>query len=108
MTGRWLSVLDLKLWRDVWSMRGQALAIALVIAGGVSVHLVMAGMGSLDETRSAYYERYRFADIWRPRCGRPMRCWTIFAGSTGWRPPSRASCPRSCSTFQTWPNRPAA
>ena len=41
MTGRWLSVLDLKLWRDVWSMRGQALAIALVIAGGVSVHLVI-------------------------------------------------------------------
>ncbi|MBL4539439.1 MAG: ABC transporter permease, partial [Oceanicaulis sp.] len=72
MTGRWLSVLDLKLWRDVWSMRGQALAIALVIAGGVSVHLVMAGMlGSLDETRSAYYERYRFADIWAPAVRAP-------------------------------------
>ncbi|WP_273145811.1 ABC transporter permease [Oceanicaulis alexandrii] len=72
MTRRWLSVLDLKLWRDVWSMRGQALAIALVIAGGVSVHLVMAGMlGSLDETRSAYYERYRFADIWAPAVRAP-------------------------------------
>jgi putative ABC transport system permease protein len=72
VTGRWLSVLDLKLWRDVWSMRGQALAIALVIAGGVSVHLVMAGMlGSLDETRSAYYERYRFADIWAPAVRAP-------------------------------------
>jgi putative ABC transport system permease protein len=72
VTRRWLSVLDLKLWRDFWSMRGQALAIALVIAGGVSVHLVMAGMlGSLDETRSAYYERYRFADIWAPAVRAP-------------------------------------
>src|SRR5690606_35222072 len=42
-------------------------AIAFVIAGGVSVHLVAAGLlSSLEETRRAYYERYRFADIWAP------------------------------------------
>lgn len=72
MKPRWLSVLDLKLLRDAWSMRGQGLAIALVIAGGVAVHLVMAGMlGSLDATRAAYYERYRFADIWAPAVRAP-------------------------------------
>jgi putative ABC transport system permease protein len=48
-------------------MKGQALAIAFVIAGGVSVHLVAEGMlASLGETRRAYYERYRFADVWAP------------------------------------------
>src|SRR5690606_38047467 len=48
-------------------MRGQALAIAFVIAGGVSVYLVAAGLlSSLQETRRAYYERYRFADVWAP------------------------------------------
>ena len=67
---RWLSlfsVLDRKLARDLWGMKGQALAIALVIAGGVAVQLVAEGMlSSLGETRRAYYERYRFADVWAP------------------------------------------
>jgi putative ABC transport system permease protein len=62
-----LSALDRKLLRDLRAMKGQALAIAFVIAGGVSVHLVAAGMlSSLEETRRAYYDRYRFADIWAP------------------------------------------
>ncbi|MCI0516946.1 MAG: FtsX-like permease family protein, partial [Woeseiaceae bacterium] len=62
-----ISALDRKLLRDLWAMKGQAIAIAFVIAGGVSVYLVAAGMlTSLEETRRAYYERYRFADIWAP------------------------------------------
>lgn len=62
-----LSALDRKLLRDLWGMKGQAVAIAFVIAGGVSVYLVAAGMlTSLEETRRAYYERYRFADVWAP------------------------------------------
>jgi putative ABC transport system permease protein len=62
-----LSALDRKLLRDLWAMKGQALAIAFVIAGGVSVYLVMAGLlSSLEETRRLYYERYRFADVWAP------------------------------------------
>ncbi len=65
--GRLISALDRKLLRDLLGMRGQALAIAFVIAGGVSVHLVAAGLlSSLEETRRAYYERYRFADVWAP------------------------------------------
>jgi putative ABC transport system permease protein len=62
-----LTSLDRKLFRDLWGMKGQALAIALVVAGGVAVHLVAEGMlTSLAETRRAYYERYRFADVWAP------------------------------------------
>jgi len=63
----WLKSLDRKLIRDLWGMKTQALAVAFVIAGGVSVHLLAAGMlTSLEETRRAYYERYLFADIWAP------------------------------------------
>jgi putative ABC transport system permease protein len=62
-----LSALDRKLLRDLWGMKGQAIAVAFVIAGGVAVALLAAGMlSSLDETRRAYYERYRFADVWAP------------------------------------------
>jgi len=69
---RAISVLDRKLLRDFWRLRGQILAIALVIAGGVAIHVIMAGMlASLQETRAAYYERTRFADIWAPAVRAP-------------------------------------
>jgi len=56
--------LDRKLLRDLRRLWAQALAIALVIAGGVSTLVLAVGSHrSLDETRIAYYERYRFADV---------------------------------------------
>jgi len=56
--------LDRKLLRDLWRMKGMALAIALVIGAGLSTFIMSIGaLKSLDETRAAYYERYRFADI---------------------------------------------
>lgn len=63
----WMGALDRMLVRDLWRMKGQALAIAFVIAGGVAVHLLAAGMlSSLQATREAYYDRSRFADVWAP------------------------------------------
>jgi putative ABC transport system permease protein len=59
-----VSALDRKLLRDLRELWAQALAIALVLAAGVAT--VVLGNGayrSLDETREAYYERYRFADL---------------------------------------------
>lgn len=62
-----ISPLDRKLLRDLWHLRGQAVAIALVIAAGVALFVTMHGtMRSLMDTRDAYYERYRFADIFAP------------------------------------------
>ena len=56
--------LDVKLFRDLRRLWAQALAIALVIAGGVATLVLAVGSyRSLDETRTAYYERYRFADV---------------------------------------------
>ena len=42
----------------------QALAISLVMVAGVTTLILAVGAyRSLEETRSAYYERYRFADV---------------------------------------------
>lgn len=59
-----VTALDKKLIRDLMHMRGQAFAIALVIAAGVATLILATGAySSLEETRRTYYERYRFADI---------------------------------------------
>jgi putative ABC transport system permease protein len=59
-----LSPLNRKLLRDLWHSRGQVLAIAMVIASGVATLILALGAyTSLEETRRAYYERYRFADV---------------------------------------------
>ena len=57
-------ILNRKLLRDLWHIRGPALAIAIVIAGGVSAVVMSFGtIGSLELTRDAYYERQRFAQV---------------------------------------------
>ncbi len=59
-----VSALDRKLWRDLWHLRGQILAIALVMGSGLAVLVMSLGaMLSLDETRRAYYERAGFAHV---------------------------------------------
>ena len=51
--------------RDLWLMRGQAVAIALVIASGIAM-LVMsqATLESLRDTRARLYSDYRFSALW--------------------------------------------
>ena len=59
-----LSALDRKLLRDLRRLWAQALAISLVVACGVATIIISVGSyRSLDETRRAYYERYRFAEV---------------------------------------------
>src|SRR6516162_145682 len=56
--------LDIKLIRDLIRIWPQALAIALVVGGGVATLVMAVGsIQSMEETRSAYYERYQFADV---------------------------------------------
>lgn len=59
-----LSALQRKLLRDLWTLKGQALAIALVLAAGVAM-LVMyrSTFASLSLTQETYYQRQRFADV---------------------------------------------
>ena len=59
-----MHMLDRKLFRDVRRLWAQVLAIAFVVGGGVATLFMAVGSyRSLDETRTAYYERYRFADV---------------------------------------------
>ncbi|MEZ5841374.1 MAG: ABC transporter permease [Hyphomicrobiales bacterium] len=59
-----MAMLGRKLGRDLRRLWPQALAIALVMAAGVATLILAAGAyASLSETRAAYYERNRFADI---------------------------------------------
>ena len=53
-----------KLLRDLWSMKGQVLAIAAVIGVGVGMYVTyFSTFNSLYGTQQAYYERYRFGDV---------------------------------------------
>ena len=59
-----ISSLDRKLLRDLSQMKGQSLAIAVVIAAGVATFVNSRTiLHSLELTRATFYERYRFADI---------------------------------------------
>lgn len=57
-------VLDRKLARELWRMRGQVLAIAVVLAAAVATFVLSLGVyRSLVETRDAYYARNGFAEV---------------------------------------------
>lgn len=59
-----MSPLTRMLLRDLWKMRGQVLAISLVVACAVASYVSMhSTYRSLLLSRDDYYSRYRFADI---------------------------------------------
>ena len=59
-----MRALTRKLLRDLWELRGQVFAIAMVIASGVCVYVMyLSAFDSLRGTQTAYYERQRFADV---------------------------------------------
>jgi len=62
-----ISSLDLKLLRDLWGLRGQALAIALVIAAGLSaVMMSLSTLDSLRASRAKFYADNGFAQVFAP------------------------------------------
>ncbi|MCG8669442.1 MAG: FtsX-like permease family protein [Pseudomonadales bacterium] len=70
-----ITSLQRKLWRELWHIRGQVIAIALVLVGGVGVCMMsLSTYHSLLETRDHYYRNYRFADIFAnlKRAPRPL------------------------------------
>src|ERR1051326_7522027 len=59
-----LSHLDRKLWRDLRRMKGQVLALALVVACGLAMMIMARSLiHSLESTRREYYEANRFAEV---------------------------------------------
>jgi putative ABC transport system permease protein len=60
---KWKAI-DRKLWRDLAEHKGQVLTIALVVACGIaSFAALRSTWHSLIDSRDAYYERYRFGDV---------------------------------------------
>ncbi|MEM7412874.1 MAG: ABC transporter permease [Myxococcota bacterium] len=59
-----LSSLDRKLLRDLWRLKGQVGSIAMVIAAGIALLVMsLSTHEALRETAAAYYERFRFAEV---------------------------------------------
>lgn len=59
-----LRTLDIKVWRELLRLRGQVVAIAMVIACGVGVYLGLSStMHSLQRARSSNYAEQRFAHV---------------------------------------------
>jgi putative ABC transport system permease protein len=76
-----VSALDRKLLRDLWRMRGQALAIALVLAAATATFVLSTSVhGSLTETRDAYYTRNNFADVFAEMTRAPRSVVARVAG----------------------------
>lgn len=59
-----MKTLHRKLVRELWQLRGQVLAIALVMVGGIgTMVMALTNYQSLTDTRSLFYAEYRFADV---------------------------------------------
>jgi putative ABC transport system permease protein len=79
-----LSALNRKLFRDLWVMKGQAFAIAMVVAAGVAMYVMyQSNFDSLQETRRVYYERQRFAHVFATLKRAPQRVAADIAAIPG-------------------------
>ena len=59
-----MKAINRKLLRDLWQMKSQALAIALVVMCGVATYIMfLSTLGALRATQDNYYRDYRFADV---------------------------------------------
>lgn len=59
-----VKAINRKLLRDVWHLRGQIVAVALVVMCGIAVFVTLRGMlETLVRERQDYYTAYRFADV---------------------------------------------
>lgn len=79
-----MSVLDRKVLRDLWSLRGQAFTIALLVATGVTVLVgSVSTYVSLLTTEETYYQDSRFADLWADVKRAPRSLFPSLSGIPG-------------------------
>src|SRR5688572_10655924 len=80
----WIDMLNRKLLRDLWSMKGQAAAIVAVMAAGVTMFVAyFSNFDSLQRARAGYYEQARFADVFASMKRAPARLESRIAGLEG-------------------------
>lgn len=81
-----MTALRRKLWRELWHMRGQVLAIALVVAGGIgTMVMALSNHGTLSQSRSLYYGEYRFAEVFASAKRAPLSLLPEVQGIAGVR-----------------------
>lgn len=81
---RGLRSLDRKLVRDLVAMKGQATAIAAVMAAGVAMFVAyLSNFDSLERTRQDYYATQRFADVFANARRAPERVRDQMAALAG-------------------------
>ena len=53
-----------KLFRDLWAVRGQVVAISFVLAGGIATYVMAAStLDSLQRTQARLYREFRFPEL---------------------------------------------
>ena len=102
--------IDRKLLRDLWHMKGQALAIALVVMCGVATYIMfLSTLGALRATQDNYYRDYRFADVFATRQARPAGAGPAHAGACpAWTSADARGGRGARSTCPTLPSRSPA
>lgn len=79
-----LGSLDRKILRDAWHIRGQILACALVVAGGINSFVSLSSVNrSLASSQAAFYAEYRFADVFAGLVRAPEHVATALARVPG-------------------------
>ncbi len=79
-----MQALNRKLFRDLWRIKGQAIAISMVIAVGVLMFIMyLSAFDSLQLTRSTYYERQRFAHVFASLKRAPLSLRSRIASIAG-------------------------
>ncbi len=59
-----MRALDRKLLRDLWSVRGQVIAISLVLGAGIATYVMAAStLDSLQRTQARVYREFRFPEL---------------------------------------------
>ncbi len=79
-----MKALHWKLLRELWQMRGQGVAIAVVIAGGVATLLMsLTSLDSLRQSRDGFYRDYYFAELFTQLKRAPEELATRLAALDG-------------------------
>lgn len=77
-------MLDVKLMRDLWRLRGHVVAVALVVASGVALLVMsLSALTSLSATTDAYYQRQGFAEVFAGLKRAPERLATRIGAIPG-------------------------
>ena len=79
-----MRALDIKLFRDLWGVKGQVVAIAFVLAAGIATYVMAAStLDTLTSTQAQLYLEFRFPDLFSGLKRAPLSVLNRVAGIPG-------------------------